>query len=509
MKISKIFKQFSRDIKVAIISGLIVSCFSVYAAGTCIIAATADDVTYNNTTVQDAIDELYSMTESYCPEGFNCTEKKYVTDCSNNKVYSTIPNNLSGLAKIMAENAYLDSGISEYVTTCSGVKFNAISSDTNGKGVYEIASTKNDTYPIYYYRGAVTNNNVKFAGFCWKVVRTTNTGGVKLIYNGEPDQDGYCSNTTGTNTQIASSAIRFNSSYNSPSFIGYMYGTLYRTFSKTASELNTSYVYGKDVTYSGGTYTLTNTMTSTGTWTSDYRTLNSNHYTCFTNGTTCTSVYYVHSATTSYAYYITLENGKKVNDVLDEMLNENNINTTNSTIKELIDTWYNSNLLSYTNYIEDTIYCSDRNINSLGGWNPDGGSVWTTLQVKAYNRLNAGNPSLACSRSQDRFTVSSTNGNGALTYPVGLITSDEVIYAGGKENTDNNSYYLYTNRTYWTISPGAYQDNKSYNILVYSTGSIKNMNATGDVRPAISIKPTTIVQYGDGTSTNPYVIQTS
>ena len=125
-----------------------------------------------------------------------------VTDCDNNALYTTIPSNLKGLAKIMAKNAYLDNGKSEYVNSCSGVKFNAISSNTNGKGIYEIASTKNDEYPIYYYRGAVDNNNVKFAGFCWKAIRTTDTGGVKMIYNGMPDASGNCTNTTGESTQI-------------------------------------------------------------------------------------------------------------------------------------------------------------------------------------------------------------------------------------------------------------------------------------------------------------------
>ncbi len=83
-------------------------------------------------------------------------------DCSNNDVVNTIPRNATGLYKIMAEQAYMDNAKSANITSCSGVNFSEISSDTNGKGVYEIASTKDDAYPIYYYRGDVTNNNVKF-----------------------------------------------------------------------------------------------------------------------------------------------------------------------------------------------------------------------------------------------------------------------------------------------------------------------------------------------------------
>ena len=79
----------------------------------------------------------------------------------------------------------MDNIQSEFVSASTGIDFGAISSDTNGKGVYMRAGTENDAYPIVYYRGAVDNNNVVFNNKCWKAVRTTDTGGVKLIYNGE------------------------------------------------------------------------------------------------------------------------------------------------------------------------------------------------------------------------------------------------------------------------------------------------------------------------------------
>ena len=431
------------------------------------------------------------------------------TDCDNNALYTTVPSTLKGLAKIMAQEAYLDNGKSEYVSSCSGVSFSDISSDTNGKGVYEIASTKDDEYPIYYYRGAVTNNNVKFADFCWKAIRTTDTGGVKLIYNGEPDSDGYC-NTTGTDTQIGTSA--FNSSRKSPAYVGYMYGTVYTYSSRSSSNLTTAYVYGNDVTYSSGTYTLTDTMTSTGTWSSDYNTLNNNHYTCFSTSDSCTSVYYIYFTDTSNgAYYITLTGGKTVEDALDEMFT----NTTNSTAKTNIDSWYNTNLSSYTSYLEDTVYCNDRSISSLGGWNPDGGSTTSStsfLDFSPYNRSwSTYTPTLECSRTLDKFTVSSSTGNGALTYPVGLITSDEVMYAGGAGTTTNNTYYLYTNHDYWAFSPSSFQVSSPF-AYFYSYGYVSGYNVfnTVGLRPVVSLDTSsTSVSSGDGTSTNPYVIETN
>ena len=78
-----------------------------------------------------------------------------------------------------------DNESSEFVSAQTGIDFGAISSDTNGKGIYMRAGTENDDYPIFYYRGEIEDNNVYFANHCWKAVRTTDTGGVKLIYNGD------------------------------------------------------------------------------------------------------------------------------------------------------------------------------------------------------------------------------------------------------------------------------------------------------------------------------------
>ena len=103
-----------------------------------------------------------------------------------------------------------------------------------------------DTYanPVYYYKGNVQNNNVLFAGFCWKIVRTTETGGVKIVYNGV-QKDGSCNNT-GTDSQIGTSA--FNTSYNSPAYVGYMYNTVYPVASKSMSS-ESNIVFGNSFDY--------------------------------------------------------------------------------------------------------------------------------------------------------------------------------------------------------------------------------------------------------------------
>ena len=405
---------------------------------------------------------------------------------------------------IMRDNAVMDNVKSTYVSSTTGINFGDISSDTNGKGLYIRAGTENDAHPIYYYRGAVDNNNVLFGGFCWKIVRTTDTGGTKLIYNGLPSgtNNNQCTNTTGTDTQIGTSV--FNTNSNSPADVGYMYGTRY-TYSTATG---TGWYYAPNVTYSNGTYTLV----SKGSYNVETKStisgtnLNYHHYTCGSaTATTCASVRYVYYVSSSTAYYITLTNGKKVEDALDEMFT----NTNDSAIKTAIDTWYASNMTSYTNKLEDTSYCNDRTIYQLNGWNPNGGSTTSILYLSPYGRANSTYiPSLTCN-TNDAFTVSASNGNGKLTYPVGLLTSDEIMLAGGRVGTSNSTYYLYTNQYWWSGSPNYFNNSSAYGFGVPSGGHLSNYhvrNAIG-VRPAVSLKPGTKFSSGDGSYTDPYVVE--
>ena len=352
---------------------------------------------------------------------------------------------------------------------------------------------ESDTYanPVYYYKDNVENNNVLFAGFCWKIVRTTETGGVKIVYNGV-QKDGSCNNT-GTDSQIGTSA--FNNDYNSPAYVGYMYNTVYPTSSKSMSS-QSNIVFGNSFNYNSnnGTYTLTNTKT-VATWSSGYNTINNNHYTCMTTGTTCTSLYYVYYTNSTDAYYITLTNGKSVNDALNEMLYANDVNTNDSTIKNYIDKWYINNLKSFEDKLEDTIFCNDRKISDLGGWNPNGGSI--TSNSITFNV--DGGTSLKCENKNDRFTVESTNGNGALIYPVGLLTQSEMILANF-----GSSSYLNNKQNILLITPALFNISDTY--VGCSSSGFCTVKRSFSVRPVISLKPGTYFSSGDGSFTNPFVI---
>ena len=158
-----------------------------------------------------------------------------------------------------------------YASTYSG-------NDSNDS--YGVAAAK----PIYYIRTSTADDetqaatllnkiNVKFAGYCWQMFRTTDTGGVKLIYNGDPDSNGYClqqdTSTTHKGVLGASGAV----------------STVY----------NADYMFSDNFTYNTSTnqFTLVNPIVSN--WATNKNLIGK--YTCKTDSTTstCTTLYYLNS----------------------------------------------------------------------------------------------------------------------------------------------------------------------------------------------------------------------
>ena len=197
-------------------------------------------------------------------------------------------------------------------------------------------------------------------------------------------------------------------------------------------------------------------------------------------------------------------------------------NNNNSTIKGILDTWYENNLRDdYAQYIStEAGFCNDRRIatSSETFWTSDtkrGYGTNTTAYAPFSRFLTTGGgwdstqtPTLECSQeSSDLFTVSgSSKGNHELTYPIGLITADEVVLAGGFGGTVNQSYYLYTGQYYWTMSPGIYYFRASV-FLVYSNGPLTNLevNNSYGVRPVINLSPDVQIS-GAGTTSDPYTV---
>ena len=180
----------------------------------------------------------------------------------------------------------------------------------------------------------------------------------------------------------------------------------------------------------------------------------------------------------------------------------------NSAIKQQIDKWYAGTTLKDNDLIADQIFCNDRGPSSTqtAAWRSTG----ATYYYGAYGRLiSKKEPQLICPTESDKFTVNTSNGNGALTYPVGLITADEVAMAGGKFGTGNSTYYLYTNQYYWSGSPSDI-DSSGYadEFIVYSSGSI-GINYVVDygigARPVVSLSSKAKLS-GSGTYDDVYTV---
>ena len=298
--------------------------------------------------------------------------------------------------------------------------FSSVLTSNNTNTLY--TSTENGT-TVYYFAGNATDNWVKFGknesnqDLYWRIIRTNSDGGVRLLYHG--------TSTTTTDAYIGISA--FNTTYNNPMYVGYMYGT----------------------------------------------------------------------------------SGSLVN---------NRTNTNNSTIKTTIDTWYTRNLEAkgYTKYISTTaVYCNDRSVTK-GTY-----STSSSFDYAAYTRLAPNKtPSYDCATIEDKFTADSSTGNGKLTYPIALMTADEVSFAGGLYGTNAPTWYYYNSANgsstgltwWWLLSPGNWDGSYAYVFRVYGSSNPgyllnNNVNSANGVRPAVSLKSCVKTSGGDGSASAPYTIE--
>jgi len=190
-----------------------------------------------------------------------------------------------------------------------------------------------------------------------------------------------------------------------------------------------------------------------------------------------------------------------------------------STIKGVLDTWYDIHLkANYGDKIADSIFCNDRSEASYKYYDESystitdpNAAVYTEIYYGAYQRLNTDKaPSLKCPNQSDRYTVSdTTNGNGLLKNPVGLITADEEVLAGNSAYNENTSYYLYNRDGYWTSAPSFWIGiNGLARMLSVNLGNLTDLfvNSDNGVRPVINLKADVLFE-GDGSYDTPYVIK--
>ena len=184
-------------------------------------------------------------------------------------------------------------------------------------------------------------------------------------------------------------------------------------------------------------------------------------------------------------------------------------NGTNSTIKDTIDTWYKNNLTNYTKYLSTTaVYCNDR-------------STSDNTNFGARTRLIANKtPSYDCTATEDKFTADTSTGNGKLTYPIALMTADEVSFAGGLYENNAQTWYYYNSANgsstgdtwWWLLSPNSWDGSYAYVFYVYGSsnpGSLDyyRVNDINGGRPAVSLKSCVKTSGGDGSASTPYTIE--
>ncbi len=345
----------------------------------------------------------------------------YLSDVNQDEDINAIFNTKFKVEDINSKNI-----VEEIIAKSQGVRNEFDVPATTDEGVFEM---EDDYGTSYYYRGAVTNNYVKFAGFYWRIIRVNGDGSLRIIYDGT---QAYANDTNDAGRFIKTGQL-FNSNYNDAKYAGWMYGPIGTTASTSKEDAQT--------------------------------------------------------------------------------------NIEDSTIKRVVDEWYKTNIedAGYGNAVSDTLFCNDRSTpgKESTGWSSDTGLGYgrngtgygAAARIGVWNSSTTPSaPTFKCPQKNDAFTVNDTiNGNGALTYPVGLATVDEIVAAGsGKYNIENRSYYLFRpGYYYWSMTPKAsitpnifwirYDLNDTYVHNAAAVAAVINL----------SYEYASIL-IGDGTMENPY-----
>lgn len=466
---------------------------------------------------------------------------------------------LYGVVKQKAQINGLDTGVNfaQPATAATG----------NGNGANIRSGTQNNNYPIYYYRGEVSDNNVIWGDYCWKILRTTNTGGVKIFYNG-PAANNKCTNNNPNPTYVDTTytlpagvdIAKYSFPYSNPylganydnveiGFVGYMNDLIvtndpwYPDEEISEDPIGKTYYVASDVSYSDGQYHLINPVAITVAWDGEGSNLRTHtnfqtitgegkyYYACkYLKTTECEEAIFMDNEPYVYSYNgrgymdITryrLTGGMKQPELYQRLLRSN---VYDSEAKRAVDAWYESNVLgkNIENDIEDTVFCNDRRLKNMPlkstqySWHED--DDWFNV-FAGYSRLGAKytdgqgyvspvNPSYDCASTVDSFTKSEANGNGDLKYSVGIMTGDEMVFAGKKFEENNYSVEHFGIRDWgMTITPlGQIGGSGGLNYTMF--GNPGSSTGSGVIRPVVSLKyGTEYVEGGDGTLNNPYIIK--
>ena len=458
-------------------------------------------------------------------------------DCTNNN---------SLRCKILSDNT---------LTSDSSIDFTKISSPTNGQGLY-----RDDKYgdsENYYFRGgsfcAYTDylsenttgakctaaggtwdgttykcnldlskdtceakgftwyelkNNVKFGDYYWKIIRIDDNGDVRLLYNGN------ATNARGTNAHVGTSPYRSGRNGDN-TYVGYMQASTPTEYKEGISgnrsgwsESNsTTLKMSKTYTFNKTTGEFTLGTTVNGSYTDAFK----NYYLCEGGGsTTCAYLFQIVATEKTSENVNKIKTMKVVNSYFTTSKKQAASNEIDSNVKTYNENWYTntSNLSTLASKISSNSgYCNDRMTTQT----KDGGIGFKETTFDSAYRVNTlKKPSYKCTNeSNDLFTLSSnTYGNKKLSAPVGLITADELAYAGSLYYNYNFQVYTYSGYWYWTLSPSFFSgglSNSSYLTSNSYFGSNRSDNDLG-LRSVVSLNSTALVSTGSGTLADPYII---
>jgi len=371
----------------------------------------------------------------------------------------------AGGSRVQTNDSNVATGIlSEITINNSGVfKYNS--------SIFGASSDANNNYDIYYYRGILDSNldnsynntdgsagdgtvwpnYVKLNDICWRIVRTTGSGGIKMIYNGSYSNGTNSSSCANTGSNAYTARKVFSSGgVDSIVKVGYKYNSNYEA---TTTDTPYSELFGTNSNYSG-------------------------------NDTDST-----------------------IKDYIENTWFNNNIVNYESILEPSAGYCGDRSLYDRSNAL-----ISD-NTNIVKPYGGDMGYSFGAY-MRAYQVFSK-KTSLSCPRNiVDLYTTSSAiDGNKQLTKPVALLTADELNFAGSgvggsNELPHNNNSYI-TSGNFWLLSPAARSTNKS--VVVYQSTNSYGLRTGGynydeGVRPVISLKHDVVVSSGTGTAVDPWVI---
>ena len=231
------------------------------------------------------------------------------------------------------------------------------------------------------------------------------------------------------------------------------------------------------------------------------------------NGDTYTSVFNSNYADNAYV-------GFMYGTVDSSTYEATHANINKSTILTNLEIWYNDNLKTCESVIDDNVFCNDKTNVTDTSYDPM--NAFNTSQITGLGYRTEGTYYAAYKRLYTNKTPSlKCNGTlSKITSKIGLITADEVVYAGNVVVTSGSTSYLQENATgshWWSMTPSDYYVDQllpspateAQVLLIKNDGSLNRykVNISNAVRPVISLISSTTISGGTGTSEDPYVVK--